>query len=227
MDADLDDPPTLTGSLSLKLAARAGAAFVLLTVLVASNSPVTTFDAWVSRGAHALALAAPLWRQTMAVVTNAGSTTIILPLAVFGGLVLIVRGRWRQAVFVVVALTVTLSARLIVLALVARPRPVDQLAPAANYAYPSGHSIASAAVALIVVMVGWPMLRRRGARIALAVAAGVVALAVGVSRVALVVHWPTDVLGAWLFVLAVVPAVWWVLRRWLGPALVGASTADR
>jgi undecaprenyl-diphosphatase len=57
------------------------------------------------------------------------------------------------------------------------------------------------------------MLRQRSSRVTLAIAAGVWAFTVGLSRVALVVHWPTDVLGAWLFVLVTVPGVGLLLRR--------------
>jgi hypothetical protein len=65
----------------------------------------------------------------------------------------------------------------------------------------------------ITVVICLPLLRLRGSRILLAALAGVWALLVGLSRVALVVHWPTDVIGAWLFVLSVVPAVWLLLSR--------------
>jgi undecaprenyl-diphosphatase len=41
----------------------------------------------------------------------------------------------------------------------------------------------------------------------LAAVASAWAAAVAVSRVALVVHWPTDVPGSWLLVLAIVPAL--------------------
>jgi undecaprenyl-diphosphatase len=160
-----------------------------------------------------VAIAHPVWREIMSAVTATGSTTVLIPLVTAGCAMLLAIGRWQQALFAAVALTVTLVVRLPVVAVAARPRPSDQLAAASNYAFPSGHSAASAAVALILVLICRPMLRRRGARVALYAVAGAWAFAVGLSRVALVVHWPTDVLGAWLFVLVTVPGSALLLRR--------------
>ncbi|MFG1609797.1 hypothetical protein [Actinoplanes sp. NPDC049265] len=50
--------------------------------------------------------------------------------------------------FVVVALAGTLGVRLILMNAIHRPRPVEQLTPAGEYAFPSGHTTASAAAAL-------------------------------------------------------------------------------
>jgi undecaprenyl-diphosphatase len=188
------------------IAGVSAAAFALLALAVTGHGgPLLGFDAWASRTAHAAALAHPLWRATMAAITVTGSTAIIGPVAAAGCLVLLGFGRWRQAAFAAVALTATLGIRLIVVAAIARPRPTGQLTTAQNFSFPSGHSTASAAAALILVVVCWPMLTRRWSRVLLGVAAGAWAFTVGLSRVALVVHWPTDVLGAWLFVLALVP----------------------
>ena len=159
------------------------------------------FDAWVIAFARATALGHPMWLAAMRIVTVGGGMSVLDPLVALGCLVLLVRGRWRPAAFVAVAMTVTVAVRLVVVAVIARPRPSGQLAPASNYSFPSGHSTASAAAALILVLVCWPLLRRRWSRAMLAAVAAVWAVAVGVSRVALVVHWPTDVLGAWLYVL--------------------------
>jgi undecaprenyl-diphosphatase len=227
MTARLADQPAvdLCRRVAPRLAARSAAGFVLLTLLVVAKAvPLLSFDARVSRAAYALAMAHPLWRATMAAVTVTGSTLVIGPLAALGCEVLLLFRRWRQAVFVAVALIVTLSTRLIVLNVIARPRPADRLAPSYGYSFPSGHSTASAAAALILVVVCLPLLRRRWSRIVLVAAAGAWAVAVGVSRVALVVHWPSDVLGAWLFVLAMVPAIGLALGRWLSPQFpVGPS----
>src|SRR4051812_5897367 len=187
---------------------RPAAALVLLTlVVVEDNGPIPRFDRWVSGGAHALALAHPLWRATMATVTMGGSTTVVGPLIALGCLVLVAVRRWRAAVFAAAAILVTLGVRLIMVAAIARPRPVDQLAPAASHSFPSGHTAASGAAALILVLVCWLLLRQRWSRAVLAVIASAWALVVGVSRVALVVHWPSDVVGAWLLVLVTVPGL--------------------
>ncbi|WP_433288584.1 phosphatase PAP2 family protein [Micromonospora sp. CA-244673] len=198
-------PPAGTRAAVL-LVGRPAAAFALLAALVAGQvGPVTRLDAWVSRAAYAAAVAHPLWRTSMAALTVTGSTAVLGPLTALGCVILLVFGLWRQAVFAAVAMTATVCLRLVVLVVVARARPADQLASASSYSFPSGHSTASAAAALILVVVCWPLLRRRWSKILLAVAAGGWALSVGVSRVALVVHWPSDIIGAWLFVLVTVP----------------------
>ena len=197
-----------------RLVAGSALAFGLLTVAVAGRfAPLIRFDAWVSRAAHSVALAHPLWRSIMAAVTFTGGTVFIWPVTAAGCVLLLAYGRRRQALFAALAMIVTIEARLIVVAAVARPRPVDRLAAASNYSFPSGHSTASTAAALVLVVVCGPMLKRRWQRVVLAAVAGGWAVAVGASRVALVVHWPSDVLGAWLFTLTTVPAVGWALRR--------------
>ena len=198
---------------ALLLVGGPGAAWLLLTLAVAGHfGPLLRFDAWASDAAHHAAVAHPLWRSAMAAVTTTGSTAILGPLLLVGCVILLAVGRWQQAVFAAVAALAAVCSRLLVLAAVARPRPADQLAPASGYAYPSGHSTASAAAALILVLICWPLLTRRWSRILLAVTAGAWAVIVGVSRVALVVHWPSDVLGAWLFTATIVAGTSLLLR---------------
>jgi undecaprenyl-diphosphatase len=131
-------------------------------------------------------------------------------------LLLIRLGRWRQGCFVVAAMLAAPGVRLLILDSIDRPRPADRLAPASGWSFPSGHTTLAATAALVTVLVFGPMLSSRCSRLLLAGLAAAWALAVGVSRVALVVHWPSDVVGAWLLVLAVVPSIAVLLRALLG-----------
>jgi undecaprenyl-diphosphatase len=202
----------------------AAAAFIVLALLVIGRfDPLLDFDSWVSQAAYSAALAHPLWRAVMAGITTTGSTTIIGPLATLACVILLICRRWRQAVFVAVAMIATTTARLAVVTLIGRPRPTERLAAVASYSFPSGHSTASAAAALVLVWVCWPLLHRRWSRLLLCGIAGAWAFAVGLSRVALVVHWPTDVVGAWLFVLVVVPSCGILIDRLFGRREVTAT----
>jgi undecaprenyl-diphosphatase len=188
----------------LVLAAIPAVLFATLTALVVVRaSPVLKFDSAISSAAWRAATGHGSWRSFETGVTNTGGPAVVTVMAVAATLALLGFRRWRDAGFVAVTMLGSASIRLIVLNLVARPRPVDRLAPAAGFSFPSGHTTGSAAAALTAVAVLWPLLRRRR-RVVFAVVAGLWAAAVGVSRVALVVHWPTDVLGAWLLTVTVV-----------------------
>jgi undecaprenyl-diphosphatase len=204
------------------IAAVAAVAFLALALAVLAHlRPLLGVDAAVSDAARRTALAHPLWRSTMGVVTMTGSTVILGPVAAVGCLILLWRRRLRAATFVALTLPVTLAIRLLLVNAIHRPRPANRLAPAAGWSFPSGHTTAAATAALIAVLVCWSLVRRRSIRVVVACLAACWALAVGVSRVALVVHWPSDVLGAWLLVLAVVPPAALLLR-----ATVPAASAQ-
>ncbi len=192
----------------LILAAAAAIAFLAITGAVVTHWTILQrSDAAISAWAHGITLAHPRWRATMSAVTLTGSTTYLDPLTAVAGIALLIWRRWRQAAFVLIATVSTAGVRLFVLANVARPRPVDWLTNASGWSFPSGHSTASATAALAAIVVARSLLPQRRVCAILAAVVGAWAITVGVSRIALTVHWPSDVLAAWLLVTAIVPAL--------------------
>lgn len=103
--------------------------------------------------------------------------------------------------------------------LIERARPADaHLVQVSSWAYPSGHSLASIVVFGVLGVLGYRRARTRAARVTIAVTAAVLVAAVGVSRVYLGVHWPTDVLAGWLF-----GAVWLSVCLWVYEWLTRSS----
>jgi membrane-associated phospholipid phosphatase len=105
------------------------------------------------------------------------------------------RERREAVAWLVLGLLAAVVPELLKLA-VQRPRPAlwAWLLPAARFSFPSGHAMASAA---FYPFLGWLGLRTRGLG-GLGYASGLaVAAFVGVGRLYVGVHWPTDVLAGW------------------------------
>lgn len=100
--------------------------------------------------------------------------------------------------------------------LVGRERPalVDHLVEVSSASFPSGHAGNSAIVYLTIALTVMQIVPSRAARAYLFGATIALVLLIGVSRVYLGVHWPSDVLAGWsagaLWALS-----WWALGAWL------------
>jgi undecaprenyl-diphosphatase len=109
------------------------------------------------------------------------------------------RGMRRVALYVLLAIGGGLLISLALKAGFQRPRPelISHGARVYTASFPSGHSMLSA----IVYLTGGAMLAlahgRRAVRLYLIGCAATITLLVGLSRIYLGVHWPTDVVAGW------------------------------
>lgn len=128
--------------------------------------------------------------RLMAGVTWLGSLRPLLPLAALGAWCLLRHGRRRQAGFVMLALLGSAALSRLVKFWVARPRPEHVAAwvpMPETWSYPSAHAMQATAAALALCLVA----RRR--RAAWTVPLLFAVLLVGMSRIYLQVHFPSDV----------------------------------
>ena len=93
--------------------------------------------------------------------------------------------------------------------LVRRLRPVvdEPLSHSPGYSFPSGHALNIAVAGSAMTVLVWPRLQGAGRRVVVT-AAVVTGLAVGLDRILLGVHFPSDVIAGWLLGLGVTVASW-------------------
>jgi membrane-associated phospholipid phosphatase len=135
---------------------------------------------------------------------------VLGPLAVWLGW----QHRWRLVALVVIGGALIGPFNEVLKVIVERPRPsYSRTIEVHGYSYPSGHAAVSAALATILVLVFWPLLSRAWRGVLFALAA-IAVVAVGYSRVALGVHYTSDVVAGWCVGVGWVLVVAVLLRVW-------------
>lgn len=184
----------------------AGLSLVAIGLLV-GLSPEQYF-AWLDKplltccrdAQHVERLIGPDWTlSAVRDVTALGSTIVltIVTLCMIG--LLLVSRLYRSAALFSVAATLGFVLMTLTKSSYGRVRPADlpQLDTVTGFSFPSGHAMMSTLIYLGIVVVLEEFLTREQ-KVFLALCCAFLAASVGVSRVMLGVHYPSDVLAGWL-----------------------------
>jgi len=169
---------------------------VVLVAVVQGWGPVAQFD---ERGSPAAGYAVDSgWLITPLRVIEVLFDTLgmtIMTLAVAAGL--LVRGHRRAAIFTVGVMVATTLTYTVIKLLVGRARPEWQLEDAllSSKSFPSGHAAATTAFAGILIVLVVMLIRRSVVRRLLYALIGLMVVVVGLDRVLLGRHFPSDVVG--------------------------------
>lgn len=153
-------------------------------------------DTYLLRRFHDIGVNNHAWIDFWRWISDLFSPTALRVTAFIGIVVALVRRRSRVAGFLAVTVMpsglVTAAAK----ALSDRPRPASALTHAGSSSFPSGHALGITVAVLALVTLLWPRLAPSRRLPVIAAGAGLVLL-VGLSRVVLNVHHPSDVLAGW------------------------------
>lgn len=223
-------------SLGLRLTLASVAALLVLVpfaslgaLAVASWRPLRRLDEGLAATLHAWALAHPGFSAAVQVWTD-----LFAP-GPLRGLVLLVaawlwwRGARRVALWAVVTMAAGAVLGVAFKLLFGRQRPdlLDPVAHAPGYSFPSGHALTAALAGGVLVLALRRCTGRVGVRRAMWAAAVLVTVLTGLSRVALGVHWMSDVLGGWILGAAVVVATSAAFATWHPRGPMRSGPRDR
>ncbi|MEQ7872476.1 phosphatase PAP2 family protein [Sphingomonas sp. ASV193] len=182
----------------LSVLLRPASIFAVLVVIVLAGllgGPGTPVDTALVRGFEHWRLAHPGPTQAMIWLTLVGGAPLSLSALAIGAMALWFRAKPRWAGALVAAGLGERVAVEILKRIVNRPRPQFDPHPVATYSqsFPSAHAANSmTALLLVALLVVAPS--KRGPAVVAAVATS---LLIGLSRIYLGVHWPSDVLAGW------------------------------
>ncbi|WP_229069881.1 phosphatase PAP2 family protein [Actinoplanes sp. DH11] len=193
-----------------------GLGFGVLLLLVRFHwGPLQDLDRAVADGLNRWAAGSETVVAVLKQISAAGGRGFLVPLVALLVLMLIIRRRPRPALYLIVTGAGAMVLDPSLKALIGRLRPVVEVpvATAPGNSFPSGHALGSMVVYGMIVLVFLPAIRRRWRPFFIGAAAVIVA-AVGFTRVALGVHYVSDVLAGWLLGVAWISITAYAFRLW-------------
>jgi membrane-associated phospholipid phosphatase len=178
-------------------AALAVVVFALMWIGYASNwAWLATIDGSLLEAGHRYAVDHPGWVTAWDVFCTVLGPTAFRLLTLVVIVFALVRRNVRIAMFLVISVELAGIVTEIAKYAADRPRPATALVTALSSSFPSGHALGVMVAVLALLTVLLPVVRRplRGWLLALG---ALVVFAIGVGRVALNVHYPTDVIAGW------------------------------
>ncbi|MEO5691456.1 MAG: phosphatase PAP2 family protein [Candidatus Saccharimonadales bacterium] len=189
--------------------------FVIPTVLFVEladevlEQETTVFDEAILRAINAYQ--SPTLDTIVTATTDLGYVWWVGIFTIIALIVCIKKKQYLSALIVIVGIVGSASINLLLKGMFQRDRPQlwERLVTENSFSFPSGHAMASASLAAVIVVLLWPTRWRW-----YAVAGGVCyMLYIGFTRMYLGVHYPTDVAAGWLVAIAWVALSTIIIKR--------------
>ena len=171
----------------------AAAMIAMLVAGAVAGGPGNSWDVGAMRAMVGLRSAWPGVIPWVVALTNLGAAPVTLGATAIASLTLL---RRAPAATLLLALTVLIERSLVdaFKDWIGRPRPsIGAIGLPHSLAYPSAHAANSMTAFLAIALIAAPPAYRRP----MLMGAVVLSIAVGLSRIYLGVHWPSDVIGGW------------------------------
>lgn len=163
----------------------------------------------------------PTLNHLVVAITNLGNPPVITAASVLLALYFMYRGRYRIVTFIATNMMAVNLANFLIKQAIRRPRPFIQdsaihpLVPAGGFSFPSGHSAGAVLLfGTIFILAGYLADRQRSRRI-LRVVCVLMIVAIGLSRIYVQVHFPTDVMAGYACGFTGLMLSWAFLAPWL------------
>jgi membrane-associated phospholipid phosphatase len=218
---ELNDLRTKLLSRTLAVAVLAWIGFAVLTVEVVRNPAGTTLDLWLAPRAFDVAVTDPWVAGLGRFLDVLGGNLVSVVIVLWVSLGLFTRQHRVLAGYLLASAVGGVLISTLVKTVLDRPRPlsVGTLLSESTSSYPSGHATSGITVFVALGVVALAALSPRW-RWWVAAPLFVLGPVIGLSRVVIGVHWPTDVLGGWALGIA------WTSTAAIGALLVARSRSS-
>lgn len=205
----------------LKLILATFTALLLLTLLVGVKTHAPFIAAIDTAVIHTVVQHNAFLNPLVIVVTNLGNPPVVLALTLIIAVYFLTRGRYRIVTFIAVNMIGVNLANFLIKQAVQRPRPFIQntaikpLVTAGGYSFPSGHSAGAMLLfGTLFILAGLFITKTWSRRLSRFVCLAFV-LAIGLSRIYVQVHFPTDVLAGYACGFTGLMLSWGLMADWL------------
>ena len=150
--------------------------------------------------------------QVMKIVTTLGGSSVVVLLILAALLLPLLARLRREALFLFLVPAGAGALNVLLKGVFQRPRPdlFPHLVAVDSSSFPSGHTMSAAALAAALIVLAW----RTPWRWPVVAAGTIYAVGVGLSRVYLGVHFPSDVIAGWALVIAWTTVIWLAVFWW-------------
>jgi undecaprenyl-diphosphatase len=189
--------------------------FAFLTIQVTTDGFLTEIDQELSHDLVEISRSNPTTKDVLDVVSFVGKPIFLVLIVGIPAIWLFRRGERRLVVYLVATAVTGGIVDTIIKETVDRPRPVFDFEVGSAYgtSFPSGHALASTVCYGVMLLVALPYIARRWRPLAIVSVVSIVLL-IGFSRLALGLHFVSDVVAGYLFGVAWLMAATAVFSAW-------------